>query len=90
MAVIKWGPLHCVLHFGRWRSSLALASVGVVTQIPARVGRGLSMTGPQGISAWKRKQACMRTYPILIFPTIGMLYFSGMFKQPEIAVAAMT
>lgn len=35
-------------------------------------------------------QTCTSTYPMLIFPTIGIPYLSGMSKLPEIAVATMT
>lgn len=39
---------------------------------------------------WKLSQSCTCTYPMLIFPTTGMPYFSGMSKLPEIAVATIT
>lgn len=35
-------------------------------------------------------QSCTSTYPMLIFPTIGIPYLSGMLKLPEIAVATIT
>lgn len=35
-------------------------------------------------------QSHTSSYPMLIFPTIGIPYSSGMLKLPEIAVATIT
>lgn len=35
-------------------------------------------------------QSHTSSYPMLIFPTIGIPYLSGMLKLPEIAVATIT
>lgn len=41
-------------------------------------------------TVWKVNQTCTSTYPMLIFPTIGIPYLLGMLKLPEIAVATIT
>lgn len=70
--------------------------------LPGSPGRGLLYSREEGgvLQAagggggrkmnWKLSQTRTCTYPMLIFPTTGMPYFSGMLKLPEMAVATIT